>query len=139
MDGSQISFHTDMIDLDLDLDLTLLVSHLLIRDLAEKILLQPYDGEYDLIGSKDDSFMKYRSLKTRENKEFSFLIDRHNYFPIMAILKSERSLNHKPPSSLLRHSLSHDFQCISFVFPPELHQNCVTALVNFFVIVFGER
>jgi len=39
--GSQRSFHTE-ID---DHDLTLLISHLLTRDLAETILLQPYDGE----------------------------------------------------------------------------------------------
>ena len=53
---SQGSFHKDIIDLDP----TLLISHLLTRYLAETILRQPYDGEYDLIGSKGDAFLKYR-------------------------------------------------------------------------------
>ena len=47
------SFHTD-ID---DLDPTLLINPLLTRDLTEIILHQPYDGEYDLIGSRDETFL----------------------------------------------------------------------------------
>ena len=39
--------------------LILLISHLLPRDLAETILRHPYDVEYDLIGSKGDTFLKY--------------------------------------------------------------------------------
>ena len=127
MIGCQGSFHTDMIDHDP----TLVISPFLTRDLAETILLQPYDGEYDLIGSRGDAFLKYQPLKTRENKVFGFSINRYNCFPSMAVLKPVRSLNPKPPSSLLRNNLSHGFQCISFVFPPGLHQNCATALVNF--------
>ena len=36
---------------------THLISPLLTRDLADLILLQPYDGEYERIGSRDEAFM----------------------------------------------------------------------------------
>ena len=49
-------FHTNIVDLDP----TLLISPLLTKDLAETILRQPYDREYDLIGSRGDAFLKYR-------------------------------------------------------------------------------
>ena len=64
MVGSHGSFHTDIEDPDP----TLLISPLLTRDLAETILRQPYDGAYERIGSKGEAFLKYRPLKTRENK-----------------------------------------------------------------------
>lgn len=55
MDGSEISFHTE-ID---DLVPTILISHLLTRNLPKTILFQPYNDEYDLIGSRGDVFLKY--------------------------------------------------------------------------------
>ena len=47
------SFHTD-ID---DPVPTLLISHLLTRDLADTILLKPYDREYEQIGSRGEAFL----------------------------------------------------------------------------------
>lgn len=41
-----------------------------------------------------------------------------------------RSLNPKPPSSFGLQILSRDFQCIPFVLPPGLHQNCATAVLG---------
>lgn len=52
------------------------------------------------------------------------------------MLESARSLNLRPPSSLWWTNLSHNFQCIFFVFLPNLHQNCATGLINFFVTWF---
>ena len=53
VDGSQGSFHTE-ID---DHVPTLLISPLQTRDLAEIILLQPYDGEYERISSRGEAFL----------------------------------------------------------------------------------
>jgi len=53
VDESQGSFHTE-ID---DPDPTFLISPLKTRDLAEIILLQPYDGEYERIGSRGEAFL----------------------------------------------------------------------------------
>ena len=80
--------------------LTLLISHLLTRDLYETILRHPYDGEYDLIGSRGDVFLKYRPLNTRENSVLGFSIRRHSCFPSITVLKFMSSLNPNPPSSL---------------------------------------
>ena len=135
MVGSQGSFHTDIEDPDP----TLLISPLLTRDLAEIMLRQPYDIEYERIGSKDEAFLKYRPLKTRENKVSGFSIRRYNCLPSIAVLKSVISLNPRPPSSLSTHTLSHDFQCMPLVLPPGLHQNCDTALVSFFTVALGNR
>ena len=82
---------------------TLLISHLLTRDLTDTILRQPYDGEYDLIGSKGDAFLKYRPLKTNENKVCDISIRRHNWLPNITVLKSVMFLNPKPISSLFIH------------------------------------
>ena len=40
-----------------DHDPTLLISPLLTRDLADTILRQPYDGEYDRIGFRGEAFL----------------------------------------------------------------------------------
>ena len=82
--GIQGSFHTEIVDHVP----TLLISPLQTRDLAEIILLQPYDGEYDRIGSRGEAFLKYRPLKTLEKKVLGFSISRHNCFPSIAVLKS---------------------------------------------------
>ena len=74
--GSHISFHTS-ID---DPDPTVLINPLITRDLADTILCQSYDGKYDLIGSQGDTFLKYRPLKTRENKVLGFSITPQNFF-----------------------------------------------------------
>lgn len=70
---------------------------------------------------------------------FGYSINLQSCFPSIAVLKSVRSLNLKPPSSLGQHSLSHDFQCVPLVLPPELHQDCVNVLISFFITVFGIR
>ena len=106
MAGSQGSFHTEIEDPDP----TILISLSLTRDLTKTILRQPYDGEYDRIGSRGDAFLKYHPLKTRENKVFGFKISRHNYLPSISVLKSVRSLKSNPPLSLFKHNLSYDFQ-----------------------------
>ncbi|WZZ78447.1 hypothetical protein YC2023_099019 [Brassica napus] len=132
--GSHGSFHTEIEEPDL----TRLISHLLTRDLAETILRQPYDEEYERIGSKVEAYLKCRPLKTRENKVFGLSIRRHNCLPSITVLKSVMSLNPKPPSSLATHTLSHDFQCMPLILLPGLHQNCDTALVNFFTVALGK-
>ena len=53
MDGIQGSFHTEIYDLVP----TLLISHLQTRDLAEIIVLQSYDGNYEQIDSRGEAFM----------------------------------------------------------------------------------
>ena len=105
MVGSHGSFHTEIEEPDP----TRLISPLLTRDLAETILRQPYDEEYERIGSKGEAFLKYRPLNTRENRVFGLSIRRHNCLSSIAVLKSVMSLNPKPPSSLATHTLSHDF------------------------------
>ena len=92
--------------------------------------------EYDLIASRGDAFLKYRPLKTRENKKCGFSVKCQNFFPNIPVLKYVISLQLKPPSFLGRHSLSHDFQCISLEFPPHPNQNCATGQVNFFCYSF---
>ena len=135
MVGSQGSFHTEIEDPDP----TRLISPLLTRDLADVILRHPYDGEYERIGSRGEAFLKYRPLKTRENKVFGFSINRQNCLLSIAVLKSVMSLKPSPPSSLLTHTFSQDFQCIPLVLPPRLHQNWATAPVSFFTVALGNR
>jgi len=91
------------------------------------------------MGSRGEAFLKYLPLKTREKSVLGLSINLQNCFPSIAVLKSVRSLNPKPPSSLGLQSLSHDFQCIPLLLPPGLHQNCATTLTNFFITVFGIR
>ena len=81
--GIHGSFHTDIVDHDP----TLLISHLLTRDLADTILRQLYDGKYDLIGSRGKAFLKYSLLKTLENKVFGFSIRRYNCLTSIVMLK----------------------------------------------------
>ena len=58
----------------------LLICHLLTRDLSDIIMHHPLDGDYDQIGSSGDAFLKYRPLKTRENKVLGFSITPQNFF-----------------------------------------------------------
>ena len=51
--GSHGSFHADI----KEPDPTFLISHLLARDLADTILHQPYDEEYERIGSRGEAFL----------------------------------------------------------------------------------
>ena len=132
MDESEGSFHTDIEDPDP----TLLISHLLTRVLSETILRQPKDDEYDQIGSRGDTFLKYRPLNTREKNVFGLSINLQSCFPSMTVVKSVRSLKLKHPSSFRLNNLSHDFQCIPLTLPPRLHQKCATALVSFFHYCF---
>ena len=72
----------------------LLISHLLMRDLAYTILRLPYDSEYDLIGSRGFVFLKYQPLKIIANTELSFSIRCHSCFSIkiLNILKTYTSI-----------------------------------------------
>ncbi|KAF8080809.1 hypothetical protein N665_0921s0003, partial [Sinapis alba] len=109
------------------------------RSSKDNILRQSYDDEYNLIGSRGYPFLNYLPLNTRGNTVFVFSTNLQNCFPSIAILKYVRSLKPKPPSSLRLHSLSHNVQCIPLKFPHELHQNCATTLISFFITVFGIR
>ena len=110
--GSQGSFHIKIENLVP----TLLISPLLKRRSSRCYTTPSIYREYDRIGSKGDAFLKYRPLKTRENKVLGFSIKHQNCFPNIAVLKSVRSLNPSPPSYLLWHSSSYDFQ--SYIFFP---------------------
>ncbi|KAF8048042.1 hypothetical protein N665_2708s0002 [Sinapis alba] len=89
---------------------------------------------FEQIGNRSNAFLKYLLLKTRENKVFGFSTSLQKCFPSIVVLKSKRSLNPNDPSSLGLHNLSQDFQCIPLEFPPELHQNCATALISFLLL-----
>ena len=66
---------------------TLLISPVLTRDLADVILLHPYEGEYDRIGSKGSDFLWYLPLKTPAKRESGLSINLHSCFANNVVLK----------------------------------------------------
>ena len=131
--GSQGSFHIEIENLVP----TLLISPLLKRRSSRCYTTPSIYREYDRIGSKGDAFLKYRPLKTRENKVFGFSVRHHSCLPSIIVLKSVRSLKPKPPSSLSRHNLSHDFQCIPLDFHLDSTRIVLPHSSVFFAVAFG--
>lgn len=85
--------------------------------LPHNMLLQAWEGPCLTVASRKSTFLKY-AFNTWKAKELGSSRSLHACFARRAWLKSERSLNLKPPCAFARHNVSHLTQLIFSFHPP---------------------